>query len=291
MMLKYHSAAQAKGVCIVPHCGIDSVPSDILTYLCAKTARSSFNTGIRDVVNSLQKIVGNASGGTTASALGLVENYPLKFLQKSLHPAALCPIPAPKAKPSTLGVLPSLLGWRRVKDLGVLTDSPQAVSDIGIVYRSWALFNEGAWYGPNFSFTEFMRANNVLAGSLIHYGLTTFFLMLYFRPFRWLIRKFGYAAGDGPLRADADKASISYKAIAEADEAKRRRTYATMSYQGGFYYLTGIMLAEAGLTLVRGGDTLGRRLGGMITPATLEMEYVERLQKGGIKVEWGVLDQ
>jgi hypothetical protein len=28
----------------------------------------------------------------------------------------------------------------------------------------------------------------------------------------------------------------------------------------------------------------------MITPATLEMEYVERLQKAGIKLEWGMLD-
>jgi short subunit dehydrogenase-like uncharacterized protein len=246
---------------------------------------------VRDVVNSLQKIVGNASGGTTASALGLVENYPLKFLTKSLHPAALCPIPAPKAKPSTLGFIPALLGWRHVKDLGVLTDSPQAVSDIGIVYRSWALFNSGQFYGPKFTFTEFMRASNIFAGTLIHYGLSTFFLLLYFRPFRWLIRKFGYTAGDGPLRAEADKASISYKTIAVADEERKRRAFATMHYQGGFYYLTGIMLAEAGLTLVRGGETLGRRLGGMITPATLEMEYVERLQKGGIKVEWGLLDQ
>jgi len=291
MMNKYHDAAKAKGVCIVPHCGIDSVPSDILTYLCAKTTRERLNTGITDCVNSLQKLVGNASGGTIASALGLVENYSLKFLQKSLHPTALTPIPAPKAKPSTLGLLYSLLGWRHVKDLGVLTDSPQAVSDIGIVYRSWALFNSGAYYGPKFTFTEFMRASNIIAGGFIHYASLTFFMLMYLRPFRWFLRKFAYVQGEGPTREDANKGSISYKAIAKADEPKQRRSFASMHYQGGFYYLTGIMLAEAGLTLARGGDTLGRRLGGMITPATLEMEYVERLQKGGIEIEWGLLDQ
>lgn len=292
MMNKYHEAAKAKGICIVPHCGIDSVPADILAYLCAKTAREQLNTGITDCVNSLQKLAGSASGGTIASAMGLVETYPTKFLLKSLDPAALTPDHKPTAKPKTTGFVSSVLGWRHVKDLGVLTDSPQAASDVGIVYRSWSLFNAGpSSYGPNFSFTEFMRASNILVGGFIHYATLTAFMLLYLKPFRWLLRKFAYVAGEGPTREDANKGSISYKAIAHADEEKRRRTYATMHYQGGFYYLTGIMLAEAGLVLARGKDTLGRRLGGMITPATLEMEYIERLQKAGIQIEWGQLDQ
>lgn len=290
MMRKYHEAAKSKGVCIVPHCGIDSVPSDILAYLCAKTTREKLNVGLKDCVNSLQKISATASGGTAHSAVGLLEAYPLKFLGESLKPAALCPIKPPKAKPTTNGILATLLGWRYVKDLGVLTDSPQAVSDVGIVYRSWGLFNSGAFYGPNFTFTEYMRASNVITGTLIHYLFAAFFLGMYFRPFRWLLRKAAYVQGLGPEREEANKGVLSYKAIATADEPGKRRAYATYYYQGAPYYMTGITLAEAGLVLSRGGDVLGKRLGGMITPATLEMEYVERLQKAGIKLEWGMLD-
>ena len=77
--------------------------------------------------------------------------------------------------------------------------------------------------------------------------------------------------------------------IAHADDESQKRSYATLHWDGGFYYLTGVMLAEAAMVLVRGGDVLGKRLGGMITPATLEMDYVERLQKGGIKVDWGMM--
>lgn len=83
---------------------------------------------------------------------------------------------------------------------------------------------------------------------------------------------------------------LSYKAVATADEPSKRRSFATFDYNGSPYYMTGITLAEAGLVLSRGGDCLGKRLGGMITSATLEMEYVERLQKAGIKLQWGMLD-
>jgi hypothetical protein len=261
----------------------------MLAYLCAKTIRDTLNTSLKDCVNSIQKIAFGVSGGTTHTAIGLVEAYPLKFLNASLKPTALCPISPPKAKPGTKGIVSALLGWRYVKDLGVLTDSPQAASDVGIVYRSWGLFDGGKFYGPNFTFTEYMRVSNVVSGTLVHYLLATFLIGLYLRPLRWLMRKAAYAQGSGPDREEAKKNVFSYKTVATADDSSGRRAFATYFYRGAGYYMTGITLTEAALVLSRGGDCLGKRLGGMITTATLEMEYVERLQKAGIKLEWGML--
>lgn len=46
------------------------------------------------------------------------------------------------------------------------------------------------------------------------------------------------------------------------------------------YYFTGLALAEAAMVVLRGGETEAKKLGGgILTPATLGDEYVERLRK------------
>lgn len=46
------------------------------------------------------------------------------------------------------------------------------------------------------------------------------------------------------------------------------------------YYFTGLALAEAAMVVLRGGETEAKKLGGgILTPATLGDEYVERLGK------------
>ncbi|KAF2802703.1 uncharacterized protein BDZ99DRAFT_512369 [Mytilinidion resinicola] len=281
MMRKYDKAAKAKGVCVLP--------SDILAYLCAKTAREKLNVGLRDCINSLQTLVGTFSGGTSHSVIGLVEAYPISFINASSKPTALCPIAPPKATPSTIGRWSSLVGSRHVSGLGRLTDSPQALSDTGIVYRSWGIFDAGAYYGPQFTFTKYMRVSNGLIGACVHYLFAIVLIGLYLRPVRSIFKRLSHSPGAGPDAEEAAKNILSYKAVATADEPRKRRVHATYHYEGSVYYMTGITLTEAALVLSRGGDCLGKRLGGMITPTTLEMEYVERLQRAGIKLGWGML--
>ena len=207
-----------------------------------------------------------------------------------MKPLALCPAPPPKREPAS-SLLSKLLGWRQVPDLGILTYSPQAASDIGIVYRSWGLFDSGSMYGPNFTFSEFMRVRNGFIGSILSYLFTFATVALYFAPFRWLLKKYVYPPGSGPTKEETAKNRLSYKAIATADEPKKRRAFATFDYTGGGYYMTGILVAEAAMVLLRGGDVHAKRLAGMVTPATLEMDYVERLQKTGIKLNWGLMER
>jgi hypothetical protein len=214
----------------------------------------------------------------------LIEAYPLKFIAKAMAPFALSPVPGPKENPSE-SFLTKLLGWRLVPDLGILTDSPQSGSDIPIVHRSWGLFSNGDYYGPKFSFNEWLRVGSKFMGSVVHYVTVFSLVVLYFRPFRWYLKRLAYQPGQGPTKDEAKTNRLSYKAIATADCEQPKRAVATFDYTGGGYYMTGILVAEAAMLILRGGDNLAKRLGGMVTPATLEMEYVEKLRKAGIKIE------
>jgi hypothetical protein len=227
------------------------------------------------------------SGGTIHSLVGLFENYPSSYFKDSLKPSALSPIDLPAAANNGDGLR---LGSCYVPDLGVLTESAQTMTDIGLVYRSWGLFDSGAFYGPNFSFAAYMRVPNRLIGTLVYYTLQACYRGLTLPPFRALVRRVVSKPGDGPDHEKASHDILSYKAVAVADEPRARRTYATYRFDGSVYYMTGITLTEAALVLSRGGDCLAKRLGGMVTPATLEMEYVDRLRKAGIQLEWGVID-
>ena len=59
-----------------------------------------------------------------------------------------------------------------------------------------------------------------------------------------------------------------------------------MRYDGSMYFLTGMLLAEAAITIARDEKTLAHSLGGgVLTPATLGEPYLERVKKGGLKTE------
>lgn len=54
------------------------------------------------------------------------------------------------------------------------------------------------------------------------------------------------------------------------------------------YLLTGVTLAEAGMIILRGNEGkkhLASFGGGLLTPACLGLEYVERLKQAGVKLQ------
>jgi short subunit dehydrogenase-like uncharacterized protein len=206
-----------------------------------------------------------------------------------MKPYALSPIPEPKNKTGE-SFLTKLLGYRNVPDLGILTDSPQSGSDIGIVYRSWGLFNSGEWYGHKFTFEEWARVPSAFMGAIVHYALSFGMIALYFAPFRWFLKRYAYEPGQGQTKEEVTKNEMHYKCIATSDSPEKKRAASTFGYLGGGYYLTGILVVEAAMTVLRGKENLAKKLGGMVTPACLEMEYVERLKKAGVKIEVGMMN-
>lgn len=69
------------------------------------------------------------------------------------------------------------------------------------------------------------------------------------------------------------------KAIGIADNSASDRAVATFKFNGSLYFFTGLAIAEAALTILRGGMNEAKKAGGgILTPATLGEPFVERLK-------------
>lgn len=70
-----------------------------------------------------------------------------------------------------------------------------------------------------------------------------------------------------------------------ADSSKKERAIGHFNFKGSMYSFTGLALAEAAMVILRGGETEAKRLGGgILTPATLGDEYVDRLRKANTEI-------
>ena len=61
---------------------------------------------------------------------------------------------------------------------------------------------------------------------------------------------------------------------------------ATFDYPSGPYHYTAVSVAEAAMVILRGGPTeASRRGGGVLTPATLGGQFVDRLTKADVNMD------
>lgn len=58
-----------------------------------------------------------------------------------------------------------------------------------------------------------------------------------------------------------------------------------MQYDGSGYHLTGMLLAEAAITIARDETPAHAMGGGFLTPATLGRAYIERARRGGLSID------
>jgi short subunit dehydrogenase-like uncharacterized protein len=108
---------------------------------------------------------------------------------------------------------------------------------------------------------------------------------------RWLLKKWAYDPGQGPTKEAFQNNRLVYKAIAKADCEPEKRAVATFEYTGGGYYLTGILVTEAAMTILKGNEMPAAKMGGgLLTTATLGEEYVERVRKAGVKIEVAMME-
>lgn len=81
---------------------------------------------------------------------------------------------------------------------------------------------------------------------------------------------------------------VEYRAIATVDNkdpSDPKRVMGKFAWEGSMYHLTGVFAAEAAITILR-DDTEARKMGGgLLTPATLGVAYIERLRKAGVKMD------
>jgi short subunit dehydrogenase-like uncharacterized protein len=200
-----------------------------------------------------------------------------------MSPFSLSASAPPKNIPSQ-PILEKVFGVRAIRDLGTVTTSPSAIADITIVHRSSSLMPE--LYGPQFFFHQYLSVRNAMIGLALHFGFMIGISLLALPPVRWLVRKFVFAPGSGPRREDSTNDRLEYHAVATADNAEAQRVFGKITYGGGMYLFTGLLLAEAARVILDEEEKIKKvSRGGIVTPATLGQDFLDRLEKCGCNVE------
>ena len=307
MVAKYHDIARKNGALIIPQCGLDSVPADITTFVVANYIRKTLRAPTASVTLSLYAFKSGFSGGTLSTMLNLFSHYPLKKLATAMKPYSLSPVrPSKPSPPPASTGLYRLLGLQNIPELGgTQTVGLMASVDTCTVHRSWGLFEAYARehsradlaYGPKFRFTEYMRAKSIVYGTIVRFGLGLFGLLLAFPLSRWLlsplIQRFVTAPGEGPSKESMKKDFMSYRALGIADTDKKEKVMGRLDTPHGGYMTTAVTLSAAANLILRGdlaGTEAGRIGGGILTPATLGEQYVEKLKEFGINIEVSRID-
>ncbi|KAI9678926.1 MAG: hypothetical protein M1829_001911 [Trizodia sp. TS-e1964] len=304
MIKKYDSIAKQTGAIMIPQIGIESAPADLGTWCLVSYIREKLGVGTKDMIFSVETFKSSPSGGTLATFFCLFEEFTLKQIAQASDPWALSPVQGIKKLP-----LSSLLGVRSVPGLGYLSTSISALANRSIVHRTWGLMEGGNFYGKKFHFEEYMQVRSLLVGvaTKVLIGVAMLAVAV-LPPLRWFLKKLIPAAGTGAEKEYVHSASLStppintarktkeerleYHGIAIADlpSAKPQRGFVKVSYDGGLYYLTGVFLAEAAITILRDETLAKRRGGGLLTPAFLGQPFVDRLAGVGFSIETKLLD-
>lgn len=185
------------------------------------------------------------SGGTLNTVLSLMDTWSLKDIAAAHAPGGISPIPVPKAQPYK-SIVTKIFGFRSVSDLGILTSSLGGTADRPIVYRSWALLGGDKTYGPNFHFSEYMKARNYLGAIAIHFGLMIGSMLLAIPLFRTIARKYVYKPGEGPTREQYKNDRVEYRGIGIPDVQTPNppRAFCRAKYEGSLYACEYLFLIE-----------------------------------------------
>lgn len=109
--------------------------------------------------------------------------------------------------------------------------------------RTWGLFSlipsrKQDFYGPRFTFTEYLKASGWLDGIVKHVGLAVAgMLLMLLPPFRWLVKKLVTKPGDGPDKEVAKDEDIDYRGVATPDlpGSPNKMAYCRAHYVGSMY--------------------------------------------------------
>lgn len=185
-----------------------------------------------------------------------------------------------------------LLGVHYVRDIGFVTTTLPAMCDVPVVYRSSSLMPD--LYERNFHFEEYAKVRNMFRGVVVHFALVLAAISLMFPPVRWIAKQFLPKPGQGPSKEATRGDYIELRGIATADHPdpgkKPIRVLGKLTYRGAAYPMTGMLLAESAMVL-NTSKRVGKELqGGYLTPACLGQEYVDRIERCGVRIETQILE-
>jgi short subunit dehydrogenase-like uncharacterized protein len=285
-----HDVARGTRARIVTCAGYDSIPSDLGAHMAWDHANRAHGEGLSWAKVFTGRTRGAASGGTVASALGIMEaaKQSRDVRRLLLDPHGLDPEPNGHRSGPYDAFEDDQRGVRFDKDLGRWT-APFVMASINarIVRRSHALLREeGGGYGQRFRYNEAMSfqpgPRGLVTASLVTAGIGGFFAAAAIPAARRLLERTVLPKpGEGPSREAIENGFFEMHVLARTESGKRLRGRIAGTKDPG-YGETAKMLAESAMCLAKDGARLEPRYG-VLTPATaMGMRLVERLRNAGM---------
>jgi len=279
----HHERAQASGARIVNSCGFDSIPSDLGAWAAQQAFIARFGHPASTVTALYGETSGGFSGGTVASAMGVMAQADTMPEVRALlgNPYALDPDPHADRPAAPDDRAP---GWNG--DLGMFTvPFVMAQYNTRIVRRGHAL--AGFPWGDDFVYREVMSTPNSPKGLAMAVGFTAGMAAISFamkRPtLRAQLAKRAPKPGEGPSAEVRARGHWKVRLVASGGEHERLVYVVADDHGDPGYASTAKMLGESALCLARDPLTAP---GGLLTPSVaMGQSLVDRLRRAGLTFE------
>lgn len=236
----------------------------------------------KELVLSVVSIASDPSGGTIESMMERGA-FGAEVLEKAQQPWYLSPTMGKQSSNST-----NFFGMRHDSFLGGLSASAiNAVQNRAVIHRTWGLLGGGKDYGPNFQYNEYKKASSTLAGVFQILNTRAIGLLLTIPPLKAIAMMFLPVPGEGPdlEKEKSYRVEMEAVAIADVDDDKAApKVYSHFVYPGGPYHTTGAFLAQGAASLLYVRKLEGGAVGGLLTPAFLGADLIERIQGVGAEL-------
>lgn len=166
----------------------------------------------------------------------------------------------------------------------MVTTSFLAICNESIAHRSSSLLPE--IYGPAYNLHEYLPTTSVFAAIFTHFLTRFATLLLSFPPVLWLARYLLPKSGTGPDLATAGAERQEFRAIGSPLGTTGDSVSARYVYEGSLYYCSALMGVEAAFSIIGEEKTSAHDIGGgILTPATLGIPFIERIRNAGVQIE------
>ena len=278
MIDKHHEEAAAKGIRIVPSCGYDSLPSDLVTLFAVEKMGKAVKR-----IDCFHTAKGGASGGTIETAFAIAD---LKLGKKIRDPFLLNPEGS-----FSLDQTYQSLDTMAVKKNTMLDrwTGPfiMAFANTRVVRRSAALMEErGSAYGEEFTYHEGSYFKSFFK-AFTSAAFTGLVVLIISSSLRRVVRRFLPKPGEGPSETTMINGHFKCLVVAEAEDGEKR-TFSMFANGDPGYRLTTRFICESAMLLAGdvGSLTGGKSYGGVLTPATaLGRPMIELLLKRDVHFE------
>ncbi|KAI9067474.1 hypothetical protein FKP32DRAFT_264745 [Trametes sanguinea] len=300
-LIDLHDAiAIQNGAVLVPACGLESLPSDILVHLSNETLKEALGPSAElGLSESFWSVKFNYAFGSMALLRGAYEEAPRVKVEEAAREYALSPVrgvPSPSVKgprrvpfsqPPTYGTyfLMGIINRATVQRTFGLNQIARSSAVEGATDQMLTDVNEDKLrtleYGPTFRYVEYLADEDRSFYAALYFGVSilTYVILLTLGP------KYSAKPGEGPSAAALENGSFTvtnYTATASAPFARAKSTVHGKGNPG--YLLTSVMAGESALCLLLDEESLPimARRGGVLTPATaFGRVIVRRLQETG----------